>query len=123
MARRGPARVPSSVVRPALEAVARGMTQADAASMVGVSVSTIERRIRAEGVVVLRTHKQRQGALTLNDREEIRVGLERAESYADIAARIAKHRCTVWREVTANGGRNAYRAYRAQQRADDAARR
>jgi IS30 family transposase len=120
---RGRAQIPSSVVRPALQAIARGMVQAEAAAMVGVSVSTIERHIRAEGVVVLRDHMRRSGALTLEDREEIRAGIERGESYADIAERIGKHRCTVWREVRTNGGWQAYRAYRGQQRADEAARR
>ena len=72
---------------------------------------------------MLRDRIPRPGALTLDEREEIRAGIERGESDAEIAERIGKHRCTVWREIRDNGGRKNYRAFRAQQRADDGARR
>ena len=72
---------------------------------------------------MLRDRKPRAGALTLQDREEIRVGIERGESNTQIARRIAKHRGTVGREINASGGRGNYRAYLAQDRADQAARR
>ena len=63
------------------------------------------------------------GRLTLADREEITIGLHRGESFAAIAARIGKHVSSVSREVHANGGREQYRAWRAQQRARERARR
>jgi transposase, IS30 family len=74
-------------------------------------------------VVVLRDRISRPGALTLEDREEIRAGIERHESDATIARRVGCHRGTVWREIHLNGGRNVYRAFRAQGRADHGARR
>jgi IS30 family transposase len=40
-----------------------------------------------------------------------------------VAARLGRHRSTIYREITAGGGREAYRPYQAQLRADDAARR
>ena len=40
-----------------------------------------------------------------------------------IAGRLGRHRSTVWREIRLNGGRAAYRAFRAQERADQQARR
>ncbi|MBL8776508.1 MAG: IS30 family transposase [Acidimicrobiales bacterium] len=48
------------------------------------------------------------GRLTLDHRVEIRLGLERGESFAVIAERIGFHRSTVWREVKDNGGRDLY---------------
>jgi transposase, IS30 family len=119
--RPGRPRVAASVLRPAMQAVARGATYAEAAALVGVGVSTIGRRIQEEGVVVLRDRIPRTGALTLEDREEIRVGIERGDSDTVIGDRVGKHRGSVWREIRDNGGRGAYRACAAQQRADDAA--
>jgi transposase, IS30 family len=63
------------------------------------------------------------GRLTLADREEISIGLRTGESFTAIAARLGKAVCTVSREVAANGGRGAYRAWRAHQRARAQARR
>jgi IS30 family transposase len=63
------------------------------------------------------------GRLTLADREEITLGLHAGESFTVIAARLGKAVSTVSREVAANGGRGAYRAWRAHQRARQQARR
>lgn len=119
----GRPRLPRSVVAPALAAVARGATLVEAAEVAGIGRNTVWRRVAEEGVVVLRDRKPRPGALSLEEREEIRVGIERGDPDGVIAARLGRHRCTVWREIKANGGRGSYRAYRAQDRADQAARR
>src|SRR5947209_15934047 len=55
--------------------------------------------------------------LSLDEREEIRVGLERDDSFTSIARRIGRVVSTVSREVKANGGREVYRAHVAHQAA------
>lgn len=55
--------------------------------------------------------------LLLREREEIRCGIIRGEPVTAIAARIGRHRCTVSAEISRNGGRDAYRPYRAEDRA------
>jgi transposase, IS30 family len=119
----GRVRIPRSVVLPGLLAVAGGATYAEASVLVGVGLNTLRRRAGEEGVVMVRHRNRRENALTLAEREEIRVGIEAKESDAQIGARLGRHRATIWREIGANGGRARYRAFRGQQRADEVARR
>jgi IS30 family transposase len=63
------------------------------------------------------------GRLTLADREEITIGLSRGERLTAIADRLGRSVSTVSREVAANGGREDYRAWAGQRRAQERARR
>jgi IS30 family transposase len=63
------------------------------------------------------------GRLTIEDREEIVVGLASGETFVAIALRIGKSPSSVSREVAANGGREDYRAWGGYLRAAERARR
>lgn len=61
--------------------------------------------------------------LSLSEREQIRVGLVEGKSGREIAAELGRAPSTVSREVEVNGGRDAYRAVAAEERARFEARR
>jgi transposase, IS30 family len=63
------------------------------------------------------------GRLSLEEREEISLGLSRGDCYSAIARQLDRSTSTVSREVGANGGPKHYRAVRAHQRAFCRARR
>jgi transposase, IS30 family len=107
----------AGAIERALNAYAKGATPEEAGAIGGMVASTVVRYARKEAVVVLAQRHRRAGALSFEEREEIRVGIERGESDAVIGARLGRNRGTIWREIAANGGRAAYRAYRAEARA------
>jgi len=119
----GRPKTPWHVARVALLEISRGAYVRDAAAVAGISIGTVEVLIREHGRMTMRASKTREGELTLQDREEIRVGVDRNESDAVIGHRIGKHRSSVWREIKRNGGRKTYRAFRAHDRATHTARR
>ncbi len=61
--------------------------------------------------------------LSRDEREEVRAGLARGETYTAIAGTIGRAVSTVSREVGANGGRDGYKAWHAHQEAGQRARR
>lgn len=119
----GRPKTPWSKARIALRAYARGASLLAAGEAAGISNATVWRLVHDHDVVMLTEHKPRKDALTLEEREEIRIGIDRDESDVEIGRRLGRHRSVIWREVKANGGRDAYKAYRAEERAGQAARR
>jgi len=86
------------------------MEQREVAAAVGIGKSTLQRYLTNDDVAMFQERSRRPRSLTLEQREEIRVGIERRESDTVIAGRIGVHRSTVWREIAHNGGRSRYRA-------------
>jgi transposase, IS30 family len=102
-----------------------GLSVNEVARAVGMHFMTVYRvldgSLRKEGHPA--TWSPAAGRLTLADREEITIGLSRGERFIAIANRLERCVSTVSREVAANGGRNAYRAWSGQLRAQERARR
>jgi IS30 family transposase len=61
--------------------------------------------------------------LSLEERIEIEVGLAGGNSWRVLSGRLGRHRSTVIREVSHNGGRDVYRATTAQSRSQECSRR
>ena len=116
-------RIPYRVARVALFELARGATIREAAEYTGVSGRSVDRFVYEYGRMTLRETKQRPDVLTINDREEIWMGIQRGETTPEISVRLGRDRSTIWREIKRNGGRENYRMCRAQDRAHKKARR
>lgn len=119
----GRPRVPWAKARVGLRAYAGGATYQQAAEAAGLGFTTIRKLVAEHGVVMLAERKHRPGALSVDEREEIMLGISRGESDACIGGRLGRHRSTIGREIRAGGGRQRYRAFASQDRADRQARR
>jgi len=82
------------------------------------------RRVLAEsGGIQPRERHRARSALTLSEREEISRGVVEGRSIRSIAVSLKRAASTVSREIRRNGGRDGYRASRADQAAWDRAHR
>jgi IS30 family transposase len=101
------------------------MSVADVARELGCSLRTVKRVMGGQG-----KREQCQpcwsaggNRLTLAEREQIGLGLERGDRFTVIAEALGRSTSTVSREVNANGSRDDYEAWRAHDRAYERARR
>jgi transposase, IS30 family len=97
---------------------AQGKTQREVAAAVDLSQSAVSLVVVPLGGVIRKEMWESGGAhLSLEDRIEIRLGLERCHSFRAIARHLGRHASTVSREVAANGGRGRYAPLAAHRRA------
>ncbi|HSH60288.1 MAG TPA: IS30 family transposase [Acidimicrobiales bacterium] len=102
-----------------------GMRVAEVAREAGCSLRTVKRVVAGQGTREERATRWSPGQhrLSLQEREEISIGLRREDSFSAIGRQLGRSTSTVSREVKANGGREGYRAWRAHDRAYFEARR
>ena len=98
--------------------VRAGARHVDAAAAVGCSAKSVQRLLRNTGGIKPRKPVQSPWRLTLAEREDILCGLRDGDSCRAIAHRLGRAASTVSRDVAANGMRERYRAWRADDRAE-----
>ena len=101
----------------------RGESLAQIARVLGRGSGSVRKFLAHRGGIEPRRRTRRPNALTLEEREEISRGLANGVSCRRIANELGRAPSTVSREVARNGGRQAYRAARAETRAQETARR
>ena len=117
-------RLGSETRRELMRLAAQGKSYSEIVAELDVSVGTITAVLRPLGGVIRKETLTPSGVrLSLEERVEIKIGLERGSSFAQIAAGLGRHRSTICREVNANGGRVAYRPMVASEEAWRRARR
>ena len=94
-----------------------GQTQKQIAAALGCAPSKIFGELSRRGGFAPAARRRAARQLTLAEREEISRGLATARSLREIAQRLGRAASTVSREVRRHGGREAYRAGCAEERA------
>jgi transposase, IS30 family len=103
--------------------IAGGELQRVVAADLNISVRTVRRIIVDAGGMPPRWESRSPVRLSLADREEISRGLGLGDTFTAIAGRVGRDPSTISREVARNGGRDHYRAWRADQETHRRARR
>jgi IS30 family transposase len=116
--------MPREMRREVIRLAARGRSPQEIAAEVGLFPNSVYQVMEKLGGVIRPEMWQVSTArLSLEDRVEIRLALERGASFRGIAAGLGRAVSTVSREVNANGGRDTYAPIAAHRRACDLARR
>lgn len=117
-------RISRETRREILRLAAQGMTQRQIARQLGLWENSVAYWLRPLGGVI-RKEMWDQGSrrLSLQERIDIRLGLEQRQSLRCIGRNLERHPSTISREVAANGGRCGYQPLAAHRRAELNARR
>lgn len=103
--------------------VADGSTHSSVAETMKCSTKTVQRLVVAAGGLRPRDRPRSPLRLSPAEREEISRGLRAGRSLRQIAHQLSRAPSTVSREVKGNGGRARYRAWRAEDAANQHAKR
>ena len=102
---------------------AAGLLWSEIEAQLGVSQRSIARVVSEAGGMAPREKDPSPYRLAYGDRVAIEVCVGLGRSFAEIGWALERHPSTVSREVNRNGGRDHYRAWRAQHQADAHAKR
>ena len=112
-------RLPDGVRAEIFRLAASGLTSYQIAPALGVSRAVIHQLLGPKGWVIRREDwRVPASRLSLPERVEIQLGLQRGESYRSIGRRIGRAASTVCREVHADGDHEHYAPFRAHRRAE-----
>jgi transposase, IS30 family len=110
--------------REVMRLAGQGLSYRQILERVDMSMGGVQIVLRPLGGVIRKDMLESTGRrLGLEERIEIRCGLDQGLSVRAVAARVGRAPSTVWREVEANGGRHRYRPVAAHRRAWQRARR
>ena len=90
-------------------------THVEIAAAVGCSTKSIQRLLIRTGGLAPRGRNRSPRHLTAAEREEISCGLKAGELHRLIGERLGRAPLTISREVAANGSRERYRGWRAEE--------
>lgn len=117
-------RITAEKRREIIRLAAKGATYQQIAEAVDRSTTSVGMVVQPLGGVIRKElWEPGKNRLSLDDRIEIRIGLEHGQSLRAIARRLGRTPSTVCREVNANGGRRAYSPGVAHRRAREGVRR
>jgi len=117
-------KIPDSKRRDVIRLAAQGLTVPQILRETRLASGSVRNVLRPLGGVIRpEMWVVAEGRLDLDDRVEIRLGLETNVSFESLGNRLGFHRSTIWREVEENGGRQKYAPMAAHRRACGVARR
>ena len=100
-----------------------GETLSDIGRALGKHAASVFGVVAAKGGFAPMPRSRKSGSLSMTEREEISRGLVEGRSFRQLGRLLGRAGSTISREVASNGGRRAYRATRADDRALECARR